>query len=108
MCLLLLIGLFSSLFSRWVGRGAILRTVDKPTLLSFGCLFFCCFKFHLNLQEKGMANGFVFDSTLFPEADILGLKDNMSMAYSIFPLPSIYGVMEAVFKTTVLQNRQID
>lgn len=46
------------------GNRAILCVVDKPTLLFFHCLFFCYFKFCLNPQEKGTANGFVFDSTV--------------------------------------------
>lgn len=106
--LLPLISIFSSLFSRWVGSRAVLCTVDKSTLLFFCCLFFLYFKFCLNQQEKGTANGFVFDSTVFQEADILWLKGSISVVYNIFSLPSIYGVTEAVFKETVLQNWQMD
>ena len=74
-------------------------------LLFLHCLFFWYFKFCLNLHEKGTANGFVFDSTLFQEADILWLKDSISVVYNIF---SLQYFAEAVFKTTILQNWQID
>ena len=56
----------------------------------FHCLFFWDFKFCLNLHGKGTANGFVFDNTLFQEADILWLKDSISVVYNIFSLSSVF------------------
>lgn len=39
-------------------------TVDKPTFI-LSLFIFLIFQILLNLHEKGTANGFVFDSTLF-------------------------------------------
>lgn len=106
--LLPLISIFFPLFSRWVESraGAMYSQQASTLILLFS--FFWCFKFCPHLQEKGTANGFVFDSALFQAADILSLKDSISMVYQIFSLPAIYGVTEAVFKVTLLQNWQID
>ena len=98
--------IFSPLFSCWVESRAMFCAVNKSTLWFFCCSFFGCFKFCPNLQEKGTANGFVVDSTLFQATDSCSLKD--SMVYQTFSLPSIHGVSEAIFKVTLLQNWQID
>lgn len=97
-CWILFIPELKPLLSHWVENRAILCIVDEPTLLFFCCSSFWCFKFCLNLKEKGTANGFVFDSPLFQAADIFRWTSVLVWYTKYFSLPSIYRVTETAFK----------